>query len=153
MSCWRSPLCLILCHFDSRQGSWSAGHRHRILEEHQSPAHQRSHDFLIGAWVRGGGPTGRDVHGFTQPLRTTEEDKVRAIILGRDGLTAIRQLLFTFVGPGQVWIIARVDIDDSARGAQVKSLVRGIESDLKEQGEEIFRVDVVAIGEATGADS
>jgi hypothetical protein len=43
-------------------------------------------------------------------------------------VTAIRELLFTFVGPGRIWIVARVDIDDGLRGAQVKSLVRGIES-------------------------
>ena len=43
------------------------------------------------------------------------------------------------VGPGQVWIVARVDIDDGLRGAQVKSLVRGIESGLKHEAEEIYR--------------
>ena len=63
-------------------------------------------------------------------------------------MTGIRELLFTFVGPGQVWIVARVDIDDGLRGAQVKSLVRGIESGLKHEAEEIYRVDVVAIGGA-----
>jgi hypothetical protein len=31
-------------------------------------------------------------------------------------------------GPGRLWIVARVDIDDALRGAQVKALVRGIES-------------------------
>jgi hypothetical protein len=71
---------------------------------------------------------------------------VRAFVLGYPGVTGIRQLLFTFLGPGRVWIVARVDIDDELRGAQVKSLVRGIESGLKHEAEEVYGVDVVAIG-------
>jgi cation diffusion facilitator family transporter len=107
---------------------------------------QRSHDFLVGAWVRAGGPQGRDIGGFTQPLRPADEEKVRAFLLGYPGVTAIRQLLFTFLGPGRVWVVARVDIDDGLRGAQVKSLVRGIESGMKHESENVYRVDVVPIG-------
>jgi hypothetical protein len=44
--------------------------------------------------------------------------------------------------------VARVDIDDGLRGAQVKALARGIESGLKHETEDIYRVDVVAIGGA-----
>jgi hypothetical protein len=51
-------------------------------------------------------------------------------------------------GPGKVWIVARVDIDDGLCGAQVTSLVRGIESGLKHEAEKVYRVDVVAIGGA-----
>jgi hypothetical protein len=61
-------------------------------------------------------------------------------------VTAIRQLLVTFVGPGRIWIVARVDIDDGLRGAQVEALVRGIESGMKHEAEEVYRVDVVPIG-------
>jgi cation diffusion facilitator family transporter len=104
---------------------------------------QRSHDFLVGAWSgAAGGQQGRDVAGFTQPFRPADEERVRAFLLGYPGVTAIRELLFTFFGPGQVWIVARVDIDDGLSGAQVKSLVRGIESGMK-QHENIYRVDVV----------
>jgi hypothetical protein len=62
-------------------------------------------------------------------------------------VTAIRELLFTFVGPGRLWIVARIDIGDGLCGAQVKALVRGIESGLEHEAEEVYRVDVVAIGE------
>jgi cation diffusion facilitator family transporter len=110
---------------------------------------QRSHDFLVGAWSgAAGGPQGHDVAGFTQPLRPAEEQRLRAFLLGYPGVTAIRELLFTFVGPGQIWIVARVDIDDGLRGAQVEALVRGIESGLKQGAEEVYRVDVVPIGGA-----
>jgi hypothetical protein len=60
---------------------------------------------------------------------------------------AIRELLATFVGPGRVWIVARVDIDDGLCGAQVKSLARGIESGLKHDWRDIYRVDIVPTDE------
>ena len=108
---------------------------------------QRSHDFLVGAWTAAsGGPEGRDVAGFTQPLSPMEEERVRAFFLGYPGVTAIRELLCTFVGPGRLWIVARVDIDDGLSGAQVKALVGGIESGLKHETEDVYRVDVVPIG-------
>jgi len=47
-----------------------------------------------------------------------------------------------------VWIVARVDIDDGLDGAQVKALARGIESGLKHETQDIYRVDVVPIGAA-----
>src|SRR5271170_3152195 len=72
---------------------------------------QRSHDFLTGAWTgAAGGPRGRDAGGFTQPFRPAEEERARAFLLAYPGVTAIRQLLATFVGPGRIWIVARVDI-------------------------------------------
>ena len=113
----------------------------------------RSHDFLVGAWAgAGGGPQGRDVAGVTQPLRPADEDRIRAFILGYPGVTAIRQLLFTFVGPGRLWIVARIDIDDALRGAQVKALVRGIEAGMKRESDNVYRADIVAIGESTGCE-
>jgi cation diffusion facilitator family transporter len=107
----------------------------------------RSHDFLVGTWTgAAGGPQGHDVAGFTQPFRPAEEEKVRAFLLGYPGVTAIGQILATFTGPGRVWIVARVDIDDELRGTQIKSLVRGIESGMKHDSQHIDRVDVVPIG-------
>ena len=72
-----------------------------------------------------------------------------AVWAGGDvGVTVIRELLSTFLGPGRVWIVARVDIDDGLRGAQVKALARGVESGLKRKTQDIYRVDVVPIGAA-----
>jgi cation diffusion facilitator family transporter len=107
---------------------------------------QRSHDFLVGAWAGAGGPQGRDVAGVTQPFRPAEEGRVRAFLLAYPGVTAIRELLVTFVGPGRVWIVARIDIDDGLSGTQVKALVRGLESGLKHVSEDVYRVDIVPTG-------
>jgi cation diffusion facilitator family transporter len=110
---------------------------------------QRSHDFLVGAWTgAAGGSRGHDVAGFTQPFRPADEEEVRAFLLAYPGVTAIRQLLVTFLGPGRVWLVARVDVDDDLRGGQVEALVRGIESGLKHESQSYYRVDVVPIGRA-----
>jgi cation diffusion facilitator family transporter len=115
---------------------------------------QRSHDFLVGSWAGGGGgQRGHDVAGFTQPLRPADEERVRAFLVAYPGVTAIRELLFTFVGPGRVWIVARINIDDGLRGGQVRALVRGIESGMKHESKDVYRVDVVPIGEAQPASS
>jgi hypothetical protein len=42
----------------------------------------------------------------------------------------------------------RIGIDERLRGAQVTSLVRGIEPGMKPEAEEVCRVDVVPIGGA-----
>jgi divalent metal cation (Fe/Co/Zn/Cd) transporter len=111
---------------------------------------KRSHDFLVGASLLS--PTARqdrDVDdSTTQPLRPADEERVRAFLLGYPGVTAIRELLVTFVGPDRAWVIARPDIDGDLRAAQVKSLVRGIESGMKRESETLYRVDIVPIGRA-----
>lgn len=90
---------------------------------------RHNHDFLLG-----------------QPVQSADAERARAVVLGYPGVTAIRELFVTCVGPGQVWVIARVDIDDGLRGGQVVSLLAGIESSLKHQSTADARVEVVPIG-------
>jgi hypothetical protein len=106
---------------------------------------KRSRDFLVGVWPLTSTAHGdRDDDGSaTQPLTSADEQRIRAFLLGYPGVTAIHQVLVRFIGPGQVWVIARLDIDDDLRGAQVKSLVRGIESGMKGESEAVYRVDIV----------
>jgi cation diffusion facilitator family transporter len=110
---------------------------------------KRSHDFLTGAWALApGGDRDRKADSSTQPLDPADEQRIRAFLATYPGVTGIREVLVTFVGPGQVWVIARLDIADDLRGTQVKSLVRGIESGMKRESEAVYRVDVVPIGRA-----
>jgi cation diffusion facilitator family transporter len=108
---------------------------------------KRSHDFLVGAWLLPPAAGGdRDDDGSTQPLTPDDEQRIRAFLLGYPGVTAVREVLVTFVGPGRVWVIARLDVADDLRSAEVKSLVRGIEAGMKRESEAVYRVDVVPIG-------
>jgi divalent metal cation (Fe/Co/Zn/Cd) transporter len=110
----------------------------------------RIDDFLVGAW-----PLTPAAHGdgdadgsATQPLTPVDEQRVRAVLLAYPGVTAIHEVLVTFIGPGRAWVIARLDIDDDLRAVQVKSLVCGIESGMKRESEAVYLVDIVPIGRA-----
>lgn len=107
---------------------------------------QRSHDFLVGVWVLIPAPQDGDADDLTQPIRQAEAERMQALLSAHPGVTGIRELLVSFIGPGRVWVVARVDIDDALRGTQVKSLVHGIESSLRHESENIYRVDVVPTG-------
>ena len=112
---------------------------------------KRSHDFLVGAWpLTPATSRERDDDDFTQPLGPADEARIRAFLLDYPGVTALREVLVTFVGPGQAWVIARLDIDDDLPGAQVKTLVRDIESGMKRESEAVYRVDVVPMGRESG---
>src|SRR5580698_1922084 len=124
---------------------------------------KRSHDFLVGVWLLPAGPSPtpatpqspavpprHDGDDFTQPLRSADEERIRTFLLGYPGVTAIREVLVTFTGPGRVWVTARLDVDDALTGAQVKELVSGIESGMKRESEAVYRIDVVPIGGAPG---
>jgi cation diffusion facilitator family transporter len=89
---------------------------------------KRNHDFLLG-----------------QPLSRTDTERVRTFLLDYPGVTAIRELLVTYIGPGQVWVLVRIDIGDGLRGRDVKSLTGGIEAGLKHESANVYRVDVVPI--------
>jgi cation diffusion facilitator family transporter len=108
---------------------------------------KRSHDFLVGAWpLTPEAHANRDDDGSTLPLTSADEQRIRAFLLAYPGVTAIREVLVTFIGPGRAWVIARLDVADDLSAAQVKSLVRGIESGMKRESEAVYRVDVVPIG-------
>jgi cation diffusion facilitator family transporter len=63
---------------------------------------KRSHDFLVGAWPLTPTAHGdRDDGGSTQPLTPADEERVRAFLLAYPGVTAIHEVLVTFIGPGR----------------------------------------------------
>jgi cation diffusion facilitator family transporter len=91
---------------------------------------RRNHDFLVG-----------------QPVPAPDRDRVRTFLLEYPGVIAIQELLVTYVGPRQVWVLARLDIAQSLSSDEVTTLVRGIEEDMKRESPIIYRVDVVPVGD------
>jgi len=71
------------------------------------------------------------------------EADVRKAIARVRGVTGVGELLVTFLGPRQLRVLARVNIDDRLDGAQVKALTAEIESSLCGESPYIVRVDVV----------
>ena len=90
---------------------------------------ERNRDFLVGQEV---GPAGKE--------------RIRAFIAAWPGVIAVRKLIVAFTGPGEILVVARVDIDDSLTGAAVERLVSGIERELRAREPLITRVDVVPTG-------
>ena len=107
---------------------------------------KRSHDFLVGAWVLAPAPRAGDGDKLTQPIGAAEAERLQAFVSAYPGVTGIRELLVNFLGPGRIWVVVRVDINDDLSGAQVMSLVRGIESGMRHESEDVYRVDVVPFG-------
>ncbi len=73
-------------------------------------------------------------------------EAVREFLLIFPGVVSIEELLVTFVGPRQIWVVARLDIIDTLTGAEVEQLTRAIELGIEEESSLIRRVDVVSIG-------
>ena len=73
-------------------------------------------------------------------------DRIREMIAAQPGIVAITELLVTFIGPRQAWVVARVAIDEALSGASVETLVRTSEEALKHTLPVIARVDVVPRG-------
>ena len=92
---------------------------------------RRNHDFLIG-----------------QPIPSTDQDRVRAFLLAYPEVTDVGELLVTYLGPEQVWVLARLTVARSLGVGQVTRLIRRIEADLAHESTFIYRVDVVPYGES-----
>jgi cation diffusion facilitator family transporter len=90
---------------------------------------ERNRDFLVGEEVA---PAGKE--------------RIRAFIAGWPGVVAVRRLNAIFMGPDEILVVARVDIEDSLDGAAVERLVSGIERELRAREPSIIRVDVVPTG-------
>jgi cation diffusion facilitator family transporter len=113
---------------------------------------RRSHDFLVGVWVLTPGARPSDSDRLTEAIGLADVERLQALISARPEVTLVRELLVNFIGPSRVWIVARVAINEDLRGAQVESLIRDIESSLKDESDSVFRVDIVAIGQEADLD-
>jgi cation diffusion facilitator family transporter len=64
------------------------------------------------------------------------------------GVRDLLELLVTYVGPEQVWVIARVDVDDDLTGTQVEEMVREADALLRSSFPGVVRVDLVPFPDA-----
>ena len=90
---------------------------------------RRNRDFLLG-----------------EQAPPAAKKRIRETIAAFPGITAVEELLVTFIGPRQVWVLCRVDIDDALHGDQVESLVRELDRSLRTQSAYVHRVDIVPTG-------
>jgi divalent metal cation (Fe/Co/Zn/Cd) transporter len=87
---------------------------------------RRNHDFLLG-----------------QPVTMAQQEEARALLLARVEVIAVRELLITFLGPDQVWILARVSVEPTLRADEVSDLVRDLDETLRRASKSIRRIDIV----------
>jgi cation diffusion facilitator family transporter len=93
---------------------------------------RRNHDFLLG-----------------QPVPLAQQQLVRGFLLDRPEVTAVHQLLVTFLGPDQVWILARISVRPSLRADDVDALVTNLEAGIRQASQSVTRIDIVTAGEGT----
>jgi divalent metal cation (Fe/Co/Zn/Cd) transporter len=72
--------------------------------------------------------------------------KIGIMISAQPGIMAVSELVVTFIGPRQAWVVARVAIDASLNGSSVEKLVRATENFLRSKSPVIVRVDIVPRG-------
>ncbi|HEY2899375.1 MAG TPA: cation diffusion facilitator family transporter [Polyangia bacterium] len=68
---------------------------------------------------------------------------VETAIASQPGVGAVTELVVTFLGPRRLWVIARIDVDETLRGADIKALVRKTQEVLTAQSRFIARIDLV----------
>lgn len=90
---------------------------------------RRNRDFLIG-----------------EPAPSSIRKRIHEAISSQTGIVAVRELVVTFVGPQQLWVVTRVDVDDRLDGEAIEELTRRTEEALREISSSIVRVDVVPAG-------
>ena len=69
--------------------------------------------------------------------------RIQSIIASQPGISAVTELVVTFLGPRRLWVVARIDIEDALTGADVKALVRSTGDALTKESRFIARVDLV----------
>lgn len=90
---------------------------------------RRNRDFLLG-----------------EQAPAAAKERIRIAIAAFPGNAGIDELLVTFIGPRQVWVLCRVAIDETLHGEEVEALVRELDRSLQAQSDYIHRVDIVPMG-------
>jgi divalent metal cation (Fe/Co/Zn/Cd) transporter len=71
--------------------------------------------------------------------------RLAQLIAAQPGITAVGQLLVTFLGPRRLWVLARIELDGALTGAAVAELLRSTERAIHAQSP--ARVDLVPRGD------
>jgi len=87
---------------------------------------RRNRDFLVG-----------------RQASTAVRDALCQLISRRPGVTAVDELWVTFVGPRRLWVVARIQTDDTLDGPALKRLLRTIEQEIQAQSTSFERVYLV----------
>ena len=69
--------------------------------------------------------------------------RIGAIISEKPGIVTVEELVVTFLGPRQLWFVARIHIADTLTGASVEQMIAETACDLKDQSPFISRIDLV----------
>jgi cation diffusion facilitator family transporter len=92
---------------------------------------ERNRDFLVG-----------------EEVSPAAKARIAGYIAAYPGIVEVRDLTVTFTGPDEVWVVARVDVDDGLTGRGVEALVVDVERTLIQRSAAITRADIVPIGSA-----
>jgi divalent metal cation (Fe/Co/Zn/Cd) transporter len=87
-------------------------------------------------------------HEFMAGERVSFESRYRIgrYIAAYPGVSEVREVSVTFTGPDEVWVVARVEVEDCLSARDVEALVVGVERTLVQRSAAIGRVDIVPIG-------
>jgi divalent metal cation (Fe/Co/Zn/Cd) transporter len=90
-------------------------------------------------------------HEFMAGERVSFEARYRIgrYIAAYPGVSEVRDVSVTFTGPDEVWVVARVEVEDCLSARDVEALVVGVERTLVQRSAAIGRVDIVPIGHNT----
>lgn len=91
-------------------------------------------------------------HEFMAGERVSYEARSRIgrYIAEYPGVGEVRDVSVTFTGPDEVWVVARVDLENGLSARDVEALVVGVERTLVQRSAAIGRVDIVPVGHRDG---
>jgi cation diffusion facilitator family transporter len=89
----------------------------------------RNKDFIVG-----------------EPAGADKVARVRDMLAAEPGVVGVREVSVSYIGPGQVTVGARIDVDDGLSGGEVEALVRRLDRRLRAASPAIQHVDVVPTG-------
>jgi cation diffusion facilitator family transporter len=73
--------------------------------------------------------------------------RLGTVLAHQAGVTAVGELLVTYLGPRRLWVVARIGIDQALNGSALTSLLERVERRLRAESNAIARVDLVPVAQ------